>query len=248
MSRPYTGTKEGIGRGRRRGTELFASKTQLDSAGRLWNNGTYAMRTMRGSNAVSVHATGRAVDISHRKTAKHQGADRALVLRWIDTLIKYQDELGLEMIVDYAYTGGLGGGRVWKCDRNAWKDAKRGTIQGGGNPASDWIHVELSPTAADSAEMVASALTLIMAQLSTPTAPPAPTPDEEKPRYPGRPLKQGSKGKSVEHIQRRLGIKVDGDFGPATDRHVRAFQTANGLVVDGIVGISTWTKLFAPSR
>ena len=37
--------------------------------------------------------------------------------------------------------------------------------------------------------------------------------------------------------------KLDGDFGPETERAVRTFQSENGLVVDGIVGRNTWQAL-----
>ncbi|MBD1374017.1 peptidoglycan-binding protein, partial [Hazenella sp. IB182357] len=40
------------------------------------------------------------------------------------------------------------------------------------------------------------------------------------------------------------GIAVDGVFGAKTEQKVRAFQKANGLAVDGIVGRNTWGKLF----
>lgn len=63
-------------------------------------------------------------------------------------------------------------------------------------------------------------------------------------------LKRGSKGAAVRNLQSLLNqagakpaLLVDGDFGPATDRAVRAFQQAAGLVVDGIAGSQTMTAL-----
>lgn len=38
-------------------------------------------------------------------------------------------------------------------------------------------------------------------------------------------------------------LEVDNDFGEATEYAVRAFQRANGLSADGIVGFNTWTAL-----
>ena len=63
---------------------------------------------------------------------------------------------------------------------------------------------------------------------------------------PGRPLlKRGSSGSAVKELQRMLHIKVDGDFGPATERAVKAFQTRRGLSADGICGPATWAALDA---
>jgi hypothetical protein len=56
-------------------------------------------------------------------------------------------------------------------------------------------------------------------------------------------LKLGSKGESVKEIQEFLGITMDGDFGPKTERAVKEWQKTKGLFVDGIVGPSTWNAM-----
>lgn len=61
-------------------------------------------------------------------------------------------------------------------------------------------------------------------------------------------LKLGSRGADVRYLQGLLlavGITLDadGDFGPATDAAVRAFQLWRKLVVDGVVGRKTWLEL-----
>lgn len=56
-------------------------------------------------------------------------------------------------------------------------------------------------------------------------------------------LRKGLKGAPVKRLQERLGITADGDFGPGTERAVRAFQEENGLAVDGIAGPDTFTAL-----
>lgn len=61
-------------------------------------------------------------------------------------------------------------------------------------------------------------------------------------------VKKGSKGDAVKKLQQILNAKgyklsVDGDFGPATEAAVRAYQGANNLEVDGEVGEKTWGAL-----
>jgi len=68
-----------------------------------------------------------------------------------------------------------------------------------------------------------------------------------------RVLKQGMSGEDVKSMQTLLKQKgykgkgkvlaIDGDFGPASDDSLRAFQKANKLEVDGYCGPATWSKL-----
>lgn len=57
-------------------------------------------------------------------------------------------------------------------------------------------------------------------------------------------LQRGDRGESVAALQVNLrGIAVDGDFGPITETAVRAVQSTNRLVVDGIAGGATQQAL-----
>lgn len=61
-------------------------------------------------------------------------------------------------------------------------------------------------------------------------------------------LKKGSRGLDVAAAQKALkqagvDVKVDGAFGPQTDRAVREFQQKKGLKVDGIIGKNTMAAL-----
>ncbi len=60
-------------------------------------------------------------------------------------------------------------------------------------------------------------------------------------------LKNGSKGDEVKKLQEKLGVEAIGTFGPKTEAAVKAWQKANGLKDDGIVGPTTWSKLFGES-
>jgi N-acetylmuramoyl-L-alanine amidase len=63
-------------------------------------------------------------------------------------------------------------------------------------------------------------------------------------------LQRGETGEAVRDLQRRLAaLGLDstsdepGEFGPATEAAVRAFQQQRGLVVDGLCGPQTWATL-----
>ena len=61
-------------------------------------------------------------------------------------------------------------------------------------------------------------------------------------------LKVGSGGADVKKLQEKLGVEAIGKFGPKTEAAVKAWQKANGLKDDGIVGDATWSKLFGESK
>jgi peptidoglycan hydrolase-like protein with peptidoglycan-binding domain len=89
----------------------------------------------------------------------------------------------------------------------------------------------------------------VAAILSGTAAPPVLIPPVE-PEGPGgtvgRPtIRRGMMGELTKQIQGKVGITVDGRFGPKTEAAVRAFQRAHGLVPDGIVGPRTWLALDA---
>lgn len=86
--------------------------------------------------------------------------------------------------------------------------------------------------------------------------PPSPTPPEPtpEPTPATKPtLRRGSKGEYVTIAQTELIQKgydcgtfgVDGQFGAATEKAVRAFQRDHALTVDGVIGQKTWAALDA---
>ena len=73
--------------------------------------------------------------------------------------------------------------------------------------------------------------------------------------YPGTALREGASGQNVRLVQFWLkiartvypslsNVTVDGRFGSATAAAVRRFQTYFGLTSDGVVGRTTWNKMY----
>ena len=154
MKRHYTGNKDGAAKGLRPGMKVFIDELIKLGNGAFWNNGDFGVRTMRGKESLSVHATGRAADFSYRNMGKGKGVPngRREAVRMCKLLVENADLLGLEALFDYFPAPH---GRAWMCDRDAWLKYKTHTISGA--PKGDWLHVEISPEMADSPAKVREA-------------------------------------------------------------------------------------------
>lgn len=130
--RPYPGATIPA-KGKRPGTERFVLLAR-----RRWqfvNLGTWVVRDIRDKpGQLSVHATGRAMDLGY--------ADRSKAIEAMNWFVEHNAALGVTLVNDYLHGSH---GRTWKCDRQAWLVHKKPTIGGRGH----WFHVELDAWAAD---------------------------------------------------------------------------------------------------
>ena len=129
--RPYTGLKVKPAKTRQAGTEYLVRALVKYSDKNLSNLGTYQVRKARGKSFISVHARGTAADIGFKS--------RKVAEEWMDALVHFADELGLEAIIDYTPAPW---GRGWRCDRNSWQKYDKKTVEGA--PSGRWFHVEVS--------------------------------------------------------------------------------------------------------
>ena len=196
---------------------LQALAKYLNERWGLKSLGIYNRRPIRGGTAWSSHAFGAALDAGF--------TNRTVIdAEVLPFLIAYSEELGIQRIHDYQNK------RYWEAGRG-W--VKRSAGQGGA-----WLHIETVPSAKWS-DSTPIADRLSETRQKPPTAPVAPL----APKYPGKPLRVGSEGPAVVSVQKALKITADGKFGRVTDQHVRTFQKARGLIVDGVVGPTTWKAL-----
>jgi hypothetical protein len=238
--RPYTGF-DGVGH-KKAGTETFIKAIEDASGRQVWRNGSFGVRRKRGSQAgnlrgMSVHATGRAADMSRRAWGGRPGCSRADMEKVCDWLVSVADDIGLEYLADYEYGSG---GRGWRCDRDDWNVYRPGVIKGGGS--GDWLHLELDEAHAMSTDWVDKAMSTFPLGSHVPAQDTATG---------WKTCRLGDSGDNVFEVQATLKaagyknstgkrpIACDSQFGPTTDKRVRQYQKEHGLVVDGIVGPQT---------
>jgi hypothetical protein len=148
------------------GTSKWAELAGKHSGGALWNNGTYAMRDIRGGNTISNHARGVAMDLSYRfMESKGLGVSdgRIKAVKWLQQALDNWQVLGIQCVLDYwpkEY------GRGWRCDRvgagvpkphaaEAWVKYSKKTITGA--PDGDWLHIEITRDLAENPGLVEQA-------------------------------------------------------------------------------------------
>lgn len=234
--RKYTGYDK-TASGKRQGFETLVDL--LEAHFGLWNNGTFGVRDMRGKpGKPSVHATGRAGDLSWRGAPYRGTGNYDDAVRMMDFLVEHADALGVEAVFDYFPKPW---GRGWKCDRGEWQVYSKKAFSGA--PGGDWVHVEISNQYADDPQYYIDFFEKTLGKVVTVKAPEQKTATAPAGKTPW--LQRGSKGEEVKKVQAVVGATVDGDFGPRTEEAVKAWQAANDLHVDGIVGPATWEKMMA---
>jgi hypothetical protein len=157
VARKYTGNSDGNFGSTRPGTkELFRLASKRFG---FTNLGMYTNRRMNNSKAdkdptnpayLSVHATGRGVDMGYKNRKK-------AVECW-NFLIAHTAALGIEEIHDYAYRNPqqnpkdkTAWGAGYRCSRGEGLKGIRlfDSKNNAGTPGGSWLHVELSPAMAD---------------------------------------------------------------------------------------------------
>ena len=167
-ARDYIGNADGAAPAPRPGMDAWIRCAVKYSNKSLWNNGSFTQRDMKGKpGSLSVHATGRAVDLSYRyfaDTKKGVPTGRKTSVAFINKVVANANALGVQAILDYFPKPF---GRGWRCDRQAWSSYSKPSISGA--PGGDWWHIEITPAMADNPQAVEAAFLLVFGD-NPPTA------------------------------------------------------------------------------
>ena len=151
-ARKYTGNSDGLAKSVTTGLTELVHQIVTNSHSALWCNGTFVNRNSKGKDSLSVHATGRAADISWRKIDdKGRKNGRFYAEKMMNFLVDNAELLEIEMIIDYNVSPH---GRGWRCDRSSWEIYSKPTVQG--TPSGDWFHIELSPKMSSKPQMIST--------------------------------------------------------------------------------------------
>jgi hypothetical protein len=160
-SEPYHGNSDGASAGPRAGMDEWIRQAIKYGNGAFWNNGSWGIRQQHGhDDQLSVHATGRAVDLSYRPSEKHPNANRKATIAFINIVLANANALGVECVLDYFPKAF---GRGWRCERQRWTSYSKPTIFG--SPGGDWLHVEINPQMADAPNQVKQAFQRVFTEL-----------------------------------------------------------------------------------
>lgn len=195
------------------------------------NTGIYNCRTVRGGRTTSLHGEGRAADFGIRPYGAAYGTALA------NALVAYSKELGIQCVIWNR--------RIWSSSypHSGWRKYN------GVASHTDHIHVEFTWARARAGRAAtAKHFAKVLGGVK---------PDDVKLGGSGSTYKTVTgktptvrlyhKGEPVKRIQKAVGVKADGYYGPATVTAVKKFQRQRGLAADGIVGAKTWAAINSSS-
>lgn len=222
--------------------------------------------------SVSEHYEGRAIDWMVHQNNKTQKADGDAVLKWLFATDKYGNKYAEARRLGVMYI--VYNNRIWGAWDEKWEpyDNCAKTPQAAYDNSCHRTHMHLSLSWAGAMAQTSFWTGRVAATDYGPCvlkglnwAPNRkganPRPCAEYPRltaakassalyralvpFAGARVSYGSTGPIVSVIQRAVGLKADGDFGPQTRTAVKAWQTAHHIAASGKTYTTTWRALLA---
>lgn len=195
------------------------------------NSGIYNCRSVRGGRTTSLHGEGRAGDNGIRPYSAEYGTKLA------NAIVNNSKELGVQCV-------------IW--NRKIWSSSypDRWRPYTGIAHHRDHLHLEFTWKSAKRARKAQAELwaRILGGGAGGGAGSGSGSSDTYKTVNYGSLLKVGVKGNPVKDVQRVVGVKVDGFYGPGTADAVGKFQSRKGLKVDKVVGPNTWNAIKADPK